>query len=588
MSHRYLVQFGPKKTPHLFTDILVIGAGIAGLRAALEVPQDLDVLVVTKDQIQQSNSSFAQGGIAGVMSPEDRFEDHIEDTLKAGGGLCDRAIVELVVREAPQQINDLIRWGTNFDLEAEGKLALTREGGHSHRRIVHALGDATGHEVMRAIIDRARQASNITLWDNTFTVDLLTHQGGCAGAIVHRPSGNYLLIWAKQTILASGGAGMVYRETTNPPVATGDGMAAAYRAGAELRDMEFMQFHPTVLYVAGSGRFLITEAVRGEGAYLRDKNGVRFMPAEDPRAELAPRDVVARAIVHCMERTQHPNVYLDLTHLEPAKVRQRFPGIDKVCKSFGLDITRDQIPVRPGAHYMIGGVTVDAEGRTTIPNLWAAGEVTSSGLHGANRLASNSLLEGLVFGASCGRGAAQAAAKMPDSFTVPPVSSRFDGEGERMASGVSHDPGKVCAREVDDDADRQSGTGALTRPARQSPALDLQSSILDPQSSNLDVADITNSLRSLMVRKMGIVRDRARLEEAQRDVAFWCRYVLAREFSTREGWELQNLLTIARLMISSALQREESRGVHFRSDFPKPDDAHWQRHLTCPSGSGNI
>jgi L-aspartate oxidase len=527
--HRYLVQFGPKKTPHLFTDVLVIGAGIAGLRAALEVPNDLDVLVVTKDSIQQSNSSFAQGGIAGVMSPEDRFEDHIEDTIKAGGGLCDRSIVELVVREAPHQINDLIRWGTNFDLEAEGKLALTREGGHSHRRIVHALGDATGHEVMRAIIERTQQASNITLWDNTFTLDLLTYEGACTGALAHRPAGGFLLIWAKQTILASGGAGIVYRETTNPPVATGDGMAAACRAGAELRDMEFMQFHPTVLYVAGSGRFLVTEAVRGEGAYLRDKNGVRFMLSEDSRAELAPRDVVAQAIVQCMERTQHPNVYLDLTHLDPDHVRMRFPGIDKVCKGFGLDITRDRIPVRPGAHYMIGGVTIDSKGRTTVKNLWAAGEVTSSGLHGANRLASNSLLEGLVFGASCGRGAAQAAAQTPDSFTVPPVSSHFEPD----------------------------------------------------ESDGLDVADITNSLRSMMVRKMGIVRDRAGLEEAERDVAFWCRYVLAREFDSREGWELQNLLTIARLMIRSALQREESRGVHFRADFPKRDDLHWQRHLPC-------
>jgi L-aspartate oxidase len=305
------------------------------------------------------------------------------------------------------------------------------------------------------------------------------------------------------------------------------------------------------------------------------------MPAEDPRAELAPRDVVARAIVRCMERTQHPNVYLDLTHLDPALVRQRFPGIDKVCKSFGLDITRDQIPVRPGAHYMIGGVTTDAEGRTTIPNLWAAGEVTSSGLHGANRLASNSLLEGLVFGASCGHGTAQAADKMPDSFTVPPVSSRFDGDGKGTASGVGHDTGKLRGGDVEADVSGQSSTGALTHPARQSSAFDPQSSILNPQSANLDVADITNSLRSLMVRKMGIVRDRAGLEEAQRDVTFWCRYVLAREFSTREGWELQNLLTIARLMISSALKREESRGVHFRSDFPERDDEHWQRHLTC-------
>ncbi len=527
--NRYLVQFRPKHTPHLFTDILVIGAGIAGLRAALEVPAGLDVLVVTKDSVQQSNSNYAQGGIAGVMSPEDRFENHIEDTLTAGAGLCDRGVVEMVVREAPEQITHLIQWGTRFD-EEDGRLALTREGGHSHRRIVHALGDATGHEVMRAIIDQARHRPNVTIWDKTFIVDLLTHDGACVGALLHRPRRDRLLVWAKQVILASGGAGMVYRETTNPPVATGDGMAAAYRAGAGLRDMEFMQFHPTVLYVAGSSRFLISEAVRGEGAYLRDKDGHRFMPAEDPRAELAPRDVVAQAIVRCMERTQHPNVYLDLSHLDPERVRQRFPGIDKVCRSFGLNITSDPIPVRPGAHYMIGGVEVDPQGRTTLPNLWAAGEVSSSGLHGANRLASNSLLEGLVYGASCGRGAAEAAARLPDTFAAPPLGHRFEPE----------------------------------------------------ESGGLDVADITNSLRSLMVRRMGIVRDRAGLLEAERAVSFWCRYVLAHEFDTPAGWELQNLLTIARLMIWAALQREESRGVHFRSDFPQRDDPHWQHHLSCP------
>jgi len=526
---RYLAPFAPKQTPHFFTDILVIGAGIAGLRAALEAPADLQVLVVTKDAIQQSNSSYAQGGIAGVMSPEDRFENHIEDTLTAGAGLCDENIVELVVREAPQQISDLIRWGTHFDEEG-GQIALTREGGHSHRRIVHALGDATGHEVMRAIIERARQAPNIMLWDRTFTIDLLTHEGSCVGAMVDRPRGDRLLIWARQTILASGGAGMVYRETTNPPVATGDGMAAAYRAGAELRDMEFMQFHPTVLYVAGFSRYLISEAVRGEGAYLRDKDGVRFMLAEDPRAELAPRDVVAQAIFRCMERTQHPNVYLDLSHLDAKLIRHRFPGIDKVCRSFGLDITRDRIPVRPGAHYMIGGVTVDAQGRTTVPGLWAAGEVTSTGLHGANRLASNSLLEGLVFGASCGRGAAQATAQMPDTLAVPPLRYHLEPTPKEA----------------------------------------------------LDVADVTNALRSLMVRRMGIVRDHPGLLEAEQTVTFWCRYALAHHLGARAGWELQNLLTIARLMIWAALEREESRGVHFRSDFPQRDDLRWRRHLSCP------
>jgi L-aspartate oxidase len=297
--------------------------------------------------------------------------------------------------------------------------------------------------------------------------------------------------------------------------------------------MEFMQFHPTVLYVAGSSRFLISEAVRGEGAVLRDKSGERFMPAEDPRAELAPRDVVAQAIVRCMERTQHPNVYLDFTPIGTERIRQRFPGIAQVCRGFGLDITRDRIPVRPGAHYMIGGVQVDAQGRTSLPNLWAAGEVTSSGVHGANRLASNSLLEGLVFGTACGQGAGRAALSKPDEFSIPPLRSNFAPDA----------------------------------------------------SDALDVADITNSLRSLMVRKMGIVRDRDGLLEAQRDVEFWCRYVLARDFDAPAGWELQNLLSIARLMIGSALAREESRGVHFRSDFPKRDDEHWRRHLTCPASS---
>lgn len=528
--NRYLVSFDARRSLHQFTDVLIIGAGIAGIRAALEIPPSLSVLVVTKDSLRESNSSYAQGGIAGVLSPEDRFENHIDDTLIAGAGLCDREVVEAVIREAPNQINDLVRFGTIFDLE-NGTLALTREGGHSHRRIVHALGDATGHEVMRALLARAAAKPNVVLRDEAFTLDLLTHEGACVGAIVWRPGMGTVLIWAKQVILAAGGCGMVYRETTNPPVATGDGMAAAYRAGAELRDMEFMQFHPTVLYVAGSARYLISEAVRGEGAYLRDVHGVRFMPKEDPRAELAPRDIVSQAIFRCMERTQHPNVYLDLAHLDPAKVRERFPGINRVCRSFGLDITRDRIPVRPGAHYMIGGVTVDSHGRTSLSGLWAAGEVTSSGLHGANRLASNSLIEGLVYGTACARGAAQAALRITDDLKALPL--RFAADPE-----VSKD--------------------------------------------SLDVADLTNSLRSLMVRRMGIVRNRPHLLEAQHDVEFWCGYVLSREFDNRRGWELQNLLTIARLMIDGALRREESRGTHFRSDFPKTDDERWKMHIASP------
>jgi L-aspartate oxidase len=531
-SNRYLVSFDSRNTFHRFADVLVIGAGIAGLRAALEIDPKLSVLVVTKDRITESNSSYAQGGLAGVLSPEDTFDNHVEDTLIAGDGLCDRSVVELVVHEAPTEIEKLISWGTKFDLE-NGSLALTREGGHSHRRIVHALGDSTGFEVMRAIIAKARTCPNITLWDDTIIVDLLTDEGQCVGAIVSRNEMGRFLIWTRQVILAAGGCGMVYRETTNPPVATGDGMAAAYRAGAELRDVEFMQFHPTVLYVAGSARYLVTEAVRGEGAYLRDINGERFMLEADPRAELAPRDVVARAIFRTMERTQHPNVYLDLSHLDRALVLHRFPGINRVCKGFGLDITKDRIPVRPGAHYMIGGITVDEQGRTNVPGLWACGEVSSSGLHGANRLASNSLIEGLVFGALCGRGASEGASRSP----------------------------------------------------RQLTALPLLHSVPHPEASDhLDVADLTASLRALMVRKMGIVRERSRLQEAQQDVAFWCRYVLTREFDNRLGWELQNLLIIARLMIDAAQQRDESRGTHFRSDYPKRDDIRWGlKHNTAPS-----
>jgi L-aspartate oxidase len=526
--NRYLVSLDARTTFHRFTDVLVIGAGIAGLRAALEVPADLTVLVVTKDRVTESNSHYAQGGIAGVLSPEDHFDNHVEDTLVAGDGLCDRAAVEMVVHEAPAQIEQLVRWGTKFDLE-NGSLALTREGGHSHRRIVHALGDATGFEMMRAVIATARTAPNVTMWDDTFTIDLLTHEGRCAGAVVWHPTFGKLLISAKQVILAAGGCGMVYRETTNPPVATGDGMAAAYRAGAELRDMEFMQFHPTVLYVAGSARSLVSEAVRGEGAYLRDVNGERFMPKEDPRGELAPRDVVARAIFRTMERTQHPNVYLDLSHLDPVMVRNRFPGINRACRGFGLDITTDRIPVRPGAHYMVGGVTADLQGRTTLPGLWAAGEVTSSGLHGANRLASNSLIEGLVYGTLCGRGAADAVRAMPAELRAAPL--RYDIP--------SDDPG-----------------------------------------DRLDAADLTNALRALMVRNMGIVRTAARLKDARREVGFWCRYALSREFPNKTGWELQNLLTVSQLMIDAALARDESRGTHFRSDFPARDDARWGlRHV---------
>ncbi|NOY43091.1 MAG: L-aspartate oxidase [Planctomycetes bacterium] len=529
---RYLAAFHPKRIPHQFVDVLIVGGGIAGMRAAMAVDPRMSVLVVTKDQLNESSSTYAQGGIAGVLTPEDRLESHVSDTLIAGAELCDRDVVEMVVREAPGHIHQLIDWGTVFDRE-EGELTLGREGGHSHNRIVHALGDATGKEIMRAMIQRARHELGAQIWQDTFTIDLLTHEGQCRGALVWNKYHGRTYVWAKQTILCTGGAGQLYRETTNPPVATGDGHAIAYRAGAELLDMEFMQFHPTVLYIAGSSRTLITEAVRGEGALLIDANGHRFMPEYDERAELAPRDVVSQAIVDQMLRTRHPCVYLDLSPLNPVYARHRFPGIAKSCAEFGIDISHDRIPIRPGAHYMIGGVGVDTHGGTSLPGLWASGEVTSSGLHGANRLASNSLLEGLVYGARAGEAASAAALEIADTYQAIP----------------------------------------------------LKNSAVVGREEPLDLDDIRNSLKSLMWRAAGVRREGQQLLEAGQTIDQWCQYALSRQFQSPEGWELQNMLTVSRVIIEAALRREESRGVHLRTDFPDRDNAKWQRRLAVSSHS---
>lgn len=523
---RYLADFSFKRIAHYFTDILIIGGGLAGLRAALAVDSSLDTIVVTKGQLQESNSTYAQGGIASVWDPEDRFEDHVRDTLTAGGDFCDPSVVNMVVREAPEHIAELIRWGTNFD-NHDGQLMLGQEGGHSHQRILHALGDATGKEIMRAVIQRVHDQPNIRIWEQAFTIDLLSNGQQCFGAIIARENSEPILVWARQTILCTGGCGQVYRETTNPRVATGDGHALAYRAGARLRDMEFMQFHPTVLYIAGSSRTLITEAIRGAGAHLVDCNQYRFMPDYDPRLELAPRDVVSQSIVTQMGKTEHPCVYLSLRHLDADRVHNEFPGFTAACKKFALDPCKDLIPVRPGAHYMVGGVEVDQHGQSSLKGLWAAGEVTSSGLHGANRLASNSLLEGLVFGARAGIACSIAAKAMPDDALRPQ---------------------------------------SLHSPSRQ------------PSQTVLDLADIRNSVQSLMWRLVGVQRTEKRLCEALDELRTYSRYVLQHAFDNHEGWELQNLLTTALMMTEAALERKESRGVHFRMDYPTADP-NWRRHL---------
>ncbi len=526
MTPRYLLPFDSRRALHRFTDVLVIGSGVAGLRAANSVDPHLSALVVTKDVLRESNSTYAQGGIAGVLDPDDRFEHHINDTLAAGGNLCNQAIVDMVIRQAPQRIEELVRWGTEFDRE-DGDWALGREGGHSQERIVHARGDATGAEIMRAVIARTRAMPHIDIWENAFTVDLLTHEGRCRGAVVVGTDGRPQMVWAKETILCTGGIGQVFRESTNPSVATGDGTSLAYRAGVQLQDMEFIQFHPTVLYIAGSSRSLISEAVRGEGAHLVDVAGNRFMSEYDARGELAPRDVVSQSIIKQMEVTKHPSVYLDLSHLDSQHVMNRFPGIAHACSKFGLDITRDRIPVRPGAHYMIGGVTVDRQGRSSMPGLWAAGEATSSGLHGANRLASNSLLEGLVYGAHAGAAASRAAQEEASKMVALPIRHSHHESNE-----------------------------------------------------SFDVADVRVSLKSLMGRLAGVQRSPDGLQEAADSISSFAAYVMRHQFDNVEGWELQNLLTTASCIVHAALARTESRGVHFRTDYPEPDDENWRRHLT--------
>jgi L-aspartate oxidase len=530
MFRRYLVPFKAHRLPLVLTDALVIGGGVAGLRAALAVAESGEVLLVTKTELKESNTYYAQGGIATVWKQGDSFESHIQDTMSVACGLGHKAAVETVVREAPERIRELIEWGANFDREVDGGLSIGREGGHSFARIIHALGDATGRELANSLARRARGHENIQVLEHTFILDLITVDAapaGCIGAIGWQKGRGLFMILARKTILASGGAGMLYRETTNPTVATADGLAMAYRAGAVARNVEMVQFHPTTIYIAGATRALVTEAVRGEGAKLIDRNGYRFMPDYHPMAELAPRDVVSRAMVHQMVKTHFTHVFLDARHMSEEAFRDRFPGIYNMCMSFDVNPAKQPIPVHPSAHYMVGGIVTDLEGRTSIENLYAVGEVAYTGLHGANRLASNSLIEALVFGKRA---------------------------GERA--------GKQIAEEHED-----------LLPPRMS--VDIENS----SRTELDTADVRSSLRSLMWRNVGIERNGAHLEEATEIITFWSRYVLDKTFDNPTGWELQNMLEVATLVTRAAGLRTETRGVHYRTDYPATDDVNWRLHI---------
>src|SRR5258706_790384 len=415
-QRRYLIPFNAARLPQQFTDVLVIGGGVAGLRAAIAAAEaGAEGLLLTKDTVGESNTWFAEGGIAAVLQTLDSYGSHIHDTEIGGAGLCDDHAVRIVIEEGPKRVLELLEWGANFDKKPGNAhdLAFTLEGGHSFARIIHAYGDATGKELAQTLIRTVRSRENIRISETSFAIDLITDEENtasarCMGAIALIDE-QVQIIWAKRTGLASGAAWQLYRESTNPTIATADGHAMAYRAGATLQDMEMVQFHPTTLYVAGASRALITEAVRGEGAHLVDRNGKRFMKEYHEKGELAPRDVVSRAIVEQIRKTHYTHVYLDARHLPAPQFLERFPQLAKLLEQFEIDPSKDLIPIHPAAHYMIGGVDADDHGRTSLPGLYAVGEAGCSGLHGANRLGSNSLIEGLAFGARAGLDAARGA-----------------------------------------------------------------------------------------------------------------------------------------------------------------------------------
>jgi L-aspartate oxidase len=527
-QRRYLIPFRSTLLPQIFTGTLVIGGGVAGLRAAIAAAAHGEVIILAKAELGLSNTAWAQGGIAAAIADGDSVEAHVRDTLVAGAGLCDVPAVRLVVDQGRERVRELLSWGMRADQTAEGETAFGREGGHGMARILHSDGDATGREIQRVLMEKVRNTPGIRVFENCFALDLITPgpEPGAPvmGAITHHPRYGLQVIWARATILASGGAGVLYRETTNPKIATADGLAMAYRAGASLADMAFVQFHPTTLYLPGATRSLISEAVRGEGAYLLDNAEHRFMLDEHPLAELAPRDIVSQAIVRQIAKQGGRHVWLDCRHI--TCFTTRFPSITAELKRFDLDPAEDLIPVHPAAHYMIGGVRTDLSGRSDVPGLYAVGEIAACGLHGANRLASNSLLEGLVLGEIAGTTAS-----------------------EMQGGGNGHAP--------------TNAWGVAPRPS----PIPLISDIRPSEHGELDLVDVQSSLRSSMWRNVGIERTGAKLRDAGDMFDFWARYTLDKIFDDPHGWEVQNMLLVGAIMARSALWREESRGAHLRSEF---------------------
>lgn len=520
-----------RKGPHQWNwgpecDFLVVGSGVAGLRAAIELCRHGRVVIVTKGSPWESSSIYAQGGVAVALNGEDDVHLHFNDTIRAGHQLGRQAATRVLVEDGPARIQELIAWGTQFD-KVNGKFAFAKEGAHSRSRVLRAHGDATGNEIVRVLLARARKEREIKWLDHHFSVDLLVAEGRCWGAVVlDESTGQHLILPATSVLLATGGAGQVFARTTNPAVATGDGIAMAFRAGVVLEDMEFVQFHPTSLYLPSCPPFLLSETMRGEGGLLRNRKGELFMKRYHPEAELAPRDIVARAIWSEMASTRSRHVYLDVTHLDGAFIKKRFPTIYTTCLRFDIDITEEWIPVSPSAHYFMGGIRTGVGGESSIPGLFAAGEVACSGVHGANRLASNSLLEGLVFGVRAAKSATTMGTIRKDIRPTLQVLAGVEGA---------------------------------------------------PPRSLEDAEKLRNSLRRVMWGKVGLVRTGDSLVGALAQLSRW-EHLVDGPLRTRSDLEVKNMVQVGRCIAEAALWRENSLGAHFRTDFPDRKGFAWKTH----------
>lgn len=540
MLPRYLISPSFCQKIHKYCDCIVIGSGIAGLSTAMRLAKNNNIKVITKSSLSDSTTWYAQGGIAAAIKKPDFWKNHYEDTMAAGQGLCDRKAVKILVKTALKMIEDLIEIGTNFDI-SEGEISLTTEGGHSYPRILHAGGDATGEELEKKLVSHSKGLKQINFFPEYFVLDILVYKNKCIGVLGMDINTNKIEIHpASNIVIASGGIGQIYNLSTNPPISTGDGIAMAYRAGTSITDIEFVQFHPTVFKTKDSKLFLISEALRGEGAYLRDCHGTRFMVGRHPRAELAPRDIVVKEMIRVMDKCGPNYVYLDATHIPESHLKIRFPNIISKLRENGLNLKKDLIKVSPAEHYLNGGIKTNYKGKTNIEGLYCCGEAAATGAHGANRLASNSLMEGLVYGWK--------------------IYKDIEKKLKQKNTGYENKTIEYINKLLDEAKIKKSKAGKFN-------------------DNKLDIKTFISDLRNVMTKKVGILRDAQSLKEAGEFVDFHINSRCLYNKRDKNILEFANMLTVASLIIKAASLREESRGTHQRNDFPYKDDKNWKKHI---------